>query len=184
MTARRAGCWTSSQASSAPGKRRSPKRQTSTPPSTAAPGVVDVSGHAWPIEAEELTVLDPPPLWRRLAWPVLRVLMPSLKHKMARLVMRRYPFHCGQGRLIDRSGLRRLAFDEQTLKVRCSDGFEMTIIPNDHIGRHLYLTGDFDRTILDVLASFCTGGERILDIGANIGYIACGLLFRVPDCLV
>ena len=110
--------------------------------------------------------------------------MPRVVHRLARAVAHCYPFACGQGRVIDRSALGRLRFDEPTLKVRCSEGFEMTVIPNDHIGRHLYLTGAFDRNVLQVLLSFCRGGERVLDIGANVGYISCGLLHGVKDCRV
>jgi hypothetical protein len=31
------------------------------------------------------------------------------------------------------------------------------VAPNDLIGRHLYLTGQFDRTIVDVVLSYCRG---------------------------
>ena len=41
---------------------------------------------------------------------------------------------------------------------------------NDHFGRHIYLTGEFDRTTVEVLLKFAR------DVGANIGYVgACFL---------
>lgn len=110
--------------------------------------------------------------------------MPKPIHRLAQALMRCYPFPRGQGRLIDRTPLCGLRFAERGLSVRCCDGFTMKVEPNDHIGRHLYLTGQFDRTIVEVLLSFCRGGERILDIGANIGYVSCALLHLVPNCRV
>ena len=77
--------------------------------------------------------------------------MSSVVARVFRTAMRFYPFPRGQGRLIDRTPLGALRFAEETLPVRTVDGFEMTVFPNDHIGRHLYLTGQFDRTIVEVL---------------------------------
>jgi len=110
--------------------------------------------------------------------------MPGIYHTLARMMLHAYPFRHGQGRIVDRTVLSRLRFDQRTLTVRCTDGFDLTVFPNDHIGRHLYLTGQFDRAIVDVLRSFCRGGDRVLDIGANIGYVSCALLHAVPDCRV
>lgn len=110
--------------------------------------------------------------------------MPSLVAKTARMVMRCYPFPHGQGRLVDRTPLHRLRFDEPHLLVRTVDGFSMRILPNDHIGRHLYLTGQFDRSIVEVLLRFAVPDARVLDIGGNCGYVACALLHRLPECSV
>ena len=96
-----------------------------------------------------------------------------------------YPFANGQGRLIDRSFMGRLRFAEKTLVVKCAGGYPMRVMPNDHIGRHMYLTGRFDPSIVSVLRSFCTrGDERILDIGANVGSVSCALLHVLPGCRV
>jgi FkbM family methyltransferase len=100
------------------------------------------------------------------------------------MLMRCYPFPRGQGRLIDRTPLHALRFDETSLLVRTVDGFSMQVFPNDHIGRHLYLTGQFDRTIVEVLLRFAVPDARVLDIGANCGYVACALLHRLPECRV
>lgn len=100
------------------------------------------------------------------------------------MVMRCYPFPRGQGRLIDRTPLHALRFDETSLLVRTVDGFSMKVLPNDHIGRHLYLTGQFDRTIVEVLLRFAVPDARVLDIGGNCGYVACALLHRLPGCRV
>ena len=110
--------------------------------------------------------------------------MSSVVAKVFRTVMRAYPFPRGQGRLIDRTPLRALRFAEATLRVRTVDGFSMTVFPNDHIGRHLYLTGQFDRTIVEVLLRFAVPDARVLDIGGNCGYVACALLHALPRCRV
>ncbi len=110
--------------------------------------------------------------------------MPALTHQIARSLLHRYPFPRGQGRLIDSTGLGSLMFQEQILEVPTSDGFSMHVMPNDLIGRHLYLTGQFDRTIPEVLLHFARDGDRILDIGANVGYVSCVLLARLPACRV
>jgi len=110
--------------------------------------------------------------------------MPGFVGRTARLLMRTYPFPRGQGRIIDRTALARLRFPEQRLLVPTVDGFTMEVLPNDHIGRHLYLTGQFDRTIVEVLLRFARPGDRVLDIGGNVGYVGCALLHLVPDCRV
>jgi FkbM family methyltransferase len=54
-------------------------------------------------------------------------------------------------------------------------------MPNELIGRHLYLTGEFDRSTVEVLLKFARGGDTLLDIGANIGYVSACFLSKVPD---
>src|SRR2546423_1631170 len=106
--------------------------------------------------------------------------MPALLNRICRAVMHAYPFANGQGRILDRSFMGRLKLEEQRRGWKCGGGrgrgYMMRVMPNDHIGRHLYLTGRFDDAIVAVLRSFCTGGdERILDIGANVGSVSCAL---------
>jgi FkbM family methyltransferase len=111
--------------------------------------------------------------------------MPALLHRVSRAVMHCYPFANGQGRIIDHSFMGKLKFAEQTLQAQCRGGYVMDILPNDHIGRHLYLTGGFDPSIVKILRSFCTrGDERILDIGANVGSVSCALLHALPNCRI
>src|SRR5262245_12195047 len=110
--------------------------------------------------------------------------MPSLSAKAARMVMSHYPFPRGQGRIVDRTPLGRLQFSEDLLLVRTLDGFSMEVRPNDEIGRQLYLAGQFDRTIVEVMLRFARPDDRILDIGGNVGYYACALLHALPECRV
>ena len=60
----------------------------------------------------------------------------------------------------------------------------MTVDPNDLIGRHIYLTGKFDRTVFSVLSKFARPGDTLLDIGANIGYVCGCFLQNVPQSKV
>lgn len=110
--------------------------------------------------------------------------MPRLSQRFARTLLHAYPFRRGQGRLIDRTRLGRMAFDTPIIDVGTQHGFRMRVNPNDLIGRHLYYTGQFDRTIVDVIHRYAKPGDRILDIGANIGYVSCCLLSAVPDSIV
>ncbi len=110
--------------------------------------------------------------------------MPGVVARASRMMMRLYPFPRGQGRIVDRSPLGRLRFPEDTLDVRTREGFEMTVWPNDLIGRHLYLTGQFDQTIVHVLRRFARGGDVMLDIGANIGFVSCAMLWGDPEARI
>lgn len=98
--------------------------------------------------------------------------------------MRVYPFPRGQGRIIDRTLLSRLQFDEEIITTRTSDGVLMKVFPNDLIGRHIYLTGQFDRTIAEVLLAHARPNDCFLDIGANIGYVSTVLLSKVSGLKV
>jgi FkbM family methyltransferase len=55
----------------------------------------------------------------------------------------------------------------------------MKIRPNELIGRHIYLTGAFDRSTFEVLLMLAKPGDVLLDIGANIGYVSACFLRRV-----
>ena len=110
--------------------------------------------------------------------------MPRPIHKLFRGLLHCYPFPRGDGRLVDRTFLGRLRFDDETLLVRTTDGFEMRVWPNDHIGRLLYLTGKFDRTVVEILRDVARPDDHFLDIGANVGYVSCALLTLLPGCNV
>ena len=105
------------------------------------------------------------------------------EHVLPQIVLRSWPFPRGAGRLIDRY-FRSLKFSQDRATIRTTDGFEMTVQPNDLIGRHLYLTGEFDRSIVELLLSLARPGDTLLDIGANIGYVSACFLANVPDSSV
>ena len=58
--------------------------------------------------------------------------------------------------------------------------FLSRFFPNEFIGRHLYLTGEYERSIVEILLKFSKPGDVLLDIGANIGYVSACFLNKVP----
>src|SRR5258707_1075568 len=105
------------------------------------------------------------------------------EHQLAQTILRAWPFPQGAGRLLDRY-FSKLEFSRHTEIVRTTDNFELTVTPNDLIGRHIYLTGEFDRSIVEILCNFSEPGDVLLDIGANIGYVSTCFLNNVPNSSV
>jgi FkbM family methyltransferase len=110
--------------------------------------------------------------------------MPGLLARASRLALSSLPIYNGKGRIIDRTALGHLRFAERTLDVRTADGFVLRVDPNDLIGRHIYLSGRFDRCVVDVLRRVAQPGAVLWDIGANIGYVSCAFLAAVPRSAV
>lgn len=110
--------------------------------------------------------------------------MPSFLARFFRSLLFLYPFDRGQDRIIYKTFLEKTRFDEDLLKIKTKAGFDMKVFPNDDIGRHLYLSGQHDQTIAQVMISFCTGEETVLDVGANVGYMSCRVLHALPRCRV
>jgi len=101
------------------------------------------------------------------------------EHVAAQLALRSWPFPHGKGRITDRF-FSKLSFARETETVITTDGFKITVQPSDHIGRHIYLTGEFDRSTFATLARFARPGDMLLDIGSNIGYVTACFLHNVP----
>jgi FkbM family methyltransferase len=104
-------------------------------------------------------------------------------HIGAQLALRSWPFPRGSGRLAD-VFFSNLPFGSEPSSIITSDGFPMLIQPSELIGRHLYLTGEFDRSTFEVLHNFSQPGDRLLDVGANIGYVSACFLWNVPKSSV
>ena len=60
-----------------------------------------------------------------------------------------------------------------------TDGVTLKIYTNDLVGRHIYLTGAYERSALEVLCNFAEPGDTLLDIGANVGYISTAFLNNI-----
>ena len=102
------------------------------------------------------------------------------EHILAQLILRSWPLKRGVGRLTDRL-FGNLKFKNEVVRIRTTDGFYMHVMPNDLIGRFLYLVGEFDRDIFEILLQ--GGAARAIcssDIGANIGYVSACVLCNVP----
>jgi len=57
----------------------------------------------------------------------------------------------------------------------------MIVDPNDLIGRHILLSGQFDDSIPDLLVKFANPDDVLVDVGANIGYVSCRFLKAAPE---
>lgn len=95
-------------------------------------------------------------------------------------VSRLWPFANGSGRILDLFG-RNINLGSGQRSVRTSDDVLLQVYADDLIGRHIILSGKFDRSIVDVLVDHARAGDVLVDIGANIGYVATCFLKRVPD---
>lgn len=102
---------------------------------------------------------------------------------LVKLVSRHWPFANGSGRFIDRFGASvDLGSGERVCTT--TDGFQMSVLADDLIGKHLLLSGRFDRSMLGVLLDFGLPGDSCVDIGANIGYVSCLMLQMIPNSRV
>jgi FkbM family methyltransferase len=100
------------------------------------------------------------------------------EHIIAQLLLRSWPFPRGAGRIADKL-FSKLLFTEETVEVTTTDRFTITVMPNELIGRQIYLTGEFDRSTVEVLFTFAKSGDTLLDVGANIGYVSACFLKNV-----
>lgn len=98
---------------------------------------------------------------------------------LPQILLRSWPFPRGAGRIIDHF-FSRLTFENEIETVRTTDGFAIKVFPNDLIGRHIYLTGEFDRSTVEVLLKLSKPDDVLLDIGANIGYVSGCFLQNAP----
>jgi FkbM family methyltransferase len=98
-------------------------------------------------------------------------------------IARHWPFENGAGRVVDRFGAG-IACGSGIRTAVTRDGFPMQVMASDLIGRHLLITGQFDRSLFDVLLRCGARGDRILDVGGNIGYASCLALKHLPEISV
>src|SRR6266511_2626448 len=96
------------------------------------------------------------------------------------MLLRPWPFPRGAGRIVDKF-FGGLHFRTNEATVQTTDGFAMTVNPNELIGRHIYLTGEFDRSIIEILCNFSQPNDVLLDVGANIGYVSACFLKNVQE---
>jgi FkbM family methyltransferase len=100
--------------------------------------------------------------------------------RAASLLARHWPFANGSGRIIDKFTKREDASPGEQI-AQTSDGFPLHVNGDDLIGRHLLLSGKFDRSIVQVLLDHARPGDTLLDIGANIGYVSAVFLAKVKN---
>lgn len=96
------------------------------------------------------------------------------------MVARHWPFANGAGRFIDNFA-KNVDLGKGQRQCRTSDGFDIDVFADDHIGRHLLLSGAFDPSPIKILTDFGVKGDKCLDIGANIGYVSCLMISRIKE---
>lgn len=102
---------------------------------------------------------------------------------LVRLIGRNWPFANGSGRFVDLLG-GGFSLGAGTLVCKTREGWPIKVMAEDHIGRHLILTGAFDRAGPDVLIALAEPEDVCVDIGANIGYVSCLLLHSIPKSTI
>lgn len=106
-----------------------------------------------------------------------------MRAPLSRTIARHWPFANGAGRFVD-TYCTHVDTGAGIRDCKTADGFAMRVRADDLIGRHLILSGQFDRSIVEVLLAFAEAGDRCVDIGANIGYVSALLLARIPGAHV
>lgn len=94
------------------------------------------------------------------------------------LLARNWPFANGSGRILDKFA-KGISLGNGERIAQTSDGFPMHVYADDLIGRHLLMSGKFDRSVVQVLLDQSRPGDVLLDIGANIGYYSAVFLANV-----
>ena len=100
-----------------------------------------------------------------------------MRKTLVKSIARNWPFVNGSGRFIDRFA-KNVDLGEGRKVARTTDGFGMEVIADDLIGRHILLSGRFDRSIVQTLLDHSRPGDVLLDVGANIGYVSSCFLKR------
>ncbi|MGE3539937.1 MAG: FkbM family methyltransferase [Candidatus Tectimicrobiota bacterium] len=86
--------------------------------------------------------------------------------------LRRFPLEAGRWRLLPLAlRLCREAFQRSTPRcIRTRHGFRMHIDVSDWLGRHLFVTGEYEPSTTALFKRLLRPGDTFLDIGANAGY--------------
>ena len=100
--------------------------------------------------------------------------------QFAPMISRFWPFANGSGRILDKYA-KKIDFGKGERVAWTSDGFPLHVYADDLIGRHIIMSGKFDRSIVQVLLDQSRPGDVLLDIGANIGYVSTCFLSQVKD---
>jgi FkbM family methyltransferase len=96
----------------------------------------------------------------------------SQRSSMLASLTRLYPFFSGCGTLANHRLMRILAPDSSNEFVwaKCAGG-ELRVSLDDYVGRAIFFFGDLDPKITWILKRLLYPGDRVLDVGANVGLL-------------
>jgi FkbM family methyltransferase len=85
--------------------------------------------------------------------------------------IRRFPTERGRWRLVPLA-LRwsQSALPDRYCRVRTRDGFLLRVHLGDWLGRHVYVTGEYEPATKEVIKALLSPGDTAVDVGANVGY--------------
>lgn len=118
------------------------------------------------------------------AYGLLRSAFSHLALELSAAYLRRSPIEKGRWRLISKV----LPWSKQRLEmktprtVRTRYGFRMRLDTSDWLGRHVFMTGEYEPSTTQVMTSLLQRGDVVIDVGANAGYftlLAAGLVGSV-----
>jgi FkbM family methyltransferase len=98
---------------------------------------------------------------------------------MLSALARNWPFANGAGRLVEHLG-GGIQLGEGLRDCRTTNGLTLRVFADDLIGRHLILSGQFEASLFRTLLDFAEPHDRMVDVGANLGYVSAMVLARVP----
>lgn len=105
------------------------------------------------------------------------------EHVGAQLLLRAWPFQRGVGRALN-TFFPNITFKEGIAHVKTTDSVSLSVFTNDLIGRMIYLTGEYERSTIEILCKLAKRGDTLLDIGANVGYVSCCFLGNISGSKV
>lgn len=107
-----------------------------------------------------------------------------MHYAMVKAVATHWPFANGAGRFIDKFANAQNFAGSGIRTATTSHGDIMEVIADDLIGKHILLSRQFDRSPINMLINLGQRGDRILDIGANIGYMSCCMLDAIAEATI
>jgi FkbM family methyltransferase len=97
-----------------------------------------------------------------------------LSLELVAFALRRFPSERGRWRVVPAA----LRWSQTVLPadgcrtVRTRDGFRLRVRLSDWLGRHVYVTGEYEPATAAALRALLGPGDTFIDVGANVGYFS------------